>query len=98
MSVSVPYYGPAELLTVEAAAARCYCSGDFFLSVYDGFRMYMGEGEGRMLRIPAWALHEWQVKRSFVPGEISGGNGWDRVADGEESNAKGLRARKGGKG
>ena len=85
MSEAPPYSGPVEALTVEAAAARCYCSGPHLLSVYDGPRLYMGEGDASMLRIPAWALHEWLAKRAFTPGAVSGGSAWDRVADDKET-------------
>lgn len=88
------YSGPFELLTVEQAAARCYCSAEHFLAVYDGFRTYLGEGAS-LLRFPAWALHEWSAARAFTPAVKSAGSAWDSVGDGEKGK-KGVRKRQQG--
>lgn len=98
MANGPPYCGPFEDLTVEECAARNRCSAEHFMSIYDGPRLYLGENKASMLRIPAWALHDWSVARAFTPGAVSGATAWDKVGDGYQEEPKDVSARPRNKG
>lgn len=87
-----PYAGPVEALSVEAAASRFGVSAEHFLTVYDGPRVYLGR-DSSLLRIPAYALHEWLAGRAFVPGDAGGGSAWDRFGDGKKTGREGVSKR-----
>ena len=89
-----PYTGPFELLTLEQAAGRCGCSADHFLSVYDGHRLYLGEGKS-LLRFPAWALHEWSCRQVASGIQAQGGTVWDQVGDGPKAEKRVRRGQAG---